>query len=144
MILRTDHPYRWSPYHLEKNNIMRLINLFAAGEKFREAVDWYNTPTLVDNLVEASLKLIKKWEDGVYHVVGSDYISRYKLAIQVAESVAGDKNLITEAKMTDFNLPAKRPNVHMSNKKTQEKTGIKMLGVADGIKILLGQRESQD
>lgn len=140
LILRTDHPYRWSPHHLEKNNIIRMINLFEKGEKFREAVDWFNTPTLVDNLVEASLRLIKKWEDDIYHVVGSDYISRYNIAMKVAEAIGGDKKLVTKIKASDLNLPTKRPNVHMSNEKIREKTGVEMLGVADGVRLVLKQR----
>ena len=140
MILRTDHPYRWSPAHVEKNNVMRMIKLFESGEKFREATDWFNMPTLVDNLVEASIKLIRKWEDGIYHVMGSDYISRYNLAMKVADAVGGDRNLVTKARSADFDLPTKRPNVHMSNEKVQERTGVKMLGIEDGIKIALKQR----
>lgn len=141
LILRTDHPYRWSLHHLEKNNIMRMINLFEKGEKFREATDWFNTPTLVDNLVEASTKLIKKWEDGIYHAIGSDYISRFDLAMSVADAVDGDKKLVERVKSSIFNLPTKRPNVHMSNEKIQEKTGVKMLGVDDGIRFVLKQHE---
>lgn len=141
MIIRTDHPYRWSPLHIQKNNIMRMINLFEKKEKFREATDWFNTPTLVDNLVEATLKLIEKWEDGIYHVVGPDYISRYDLAMKVAESIDCDKSLVEKAKTTDFNIPTKRPNVNMNNKKVQERTGVSMLGVKDGIRNVLSQRE---
>lgn len=141
LILRTDHPYRWSPHHLEKNNIIRMINLFEKGEKFREAVDWFNTPTLVENIVEASLRLIKKWEDDVYHVVGSDYISRYNLAMKVAEAVKGDKKLVTRIKSADLKLPTKRPNVYMSNEKIKEKTKVDMLGVEEGIGIVLRQRK---
>lgn len=140
LILRTDHPYRWSPHHLEKNNIIRMINLFEKGEKFREAADWFNTPTLVDNLVEASLRLIKKWEDDVYHVVGSDYISRYNLAMKVAEAIGGDKKLVTKIKTADLKLPTNRPNVYMSNEKIREKTSLEMLGVADGVRFVLRQR----
>jgi dTDP-4-dehydrorhamnose reductase len=140
MILRTDHPYRWSPLHAEKNNAMRLIGLFERKEKFREADDWFNTPTLVENLVDASLKLIDDWEDGIYHVVGSDYVSRYELAMTVADMVKGDKQLVEKVKSSVFNLPTKRPNVHMSNEKVQKKTGVKMLGVKDGMRIVLEQR----
>lgn len=143
MILRTDHPYRWSPAHIEKNNIMRMIGLFERGEKFREATDWFNTPTLVDNLVQASMKLTDKWEDGVYHVVGSDYISRYDMAMKVAEAVGGNKKLVEKVKSSVFNLPTKRPNVHMSNEKVQERTGVEMLGVDDGVKFMLGQRRGR-
>jgi len=141
LILRTDHPYRWSPLHLEKNNVMRLIGLFERGEKINDATDWYNTPTLVDNFSEASASMIKKWEDGIYHVVGSDFVNRYDFACKVADLMGEDKKLINKIKATDLKLPARRPNVHMNNEKIQEKTGVKMLGIEDGIKIVLKQRE---
>lgn len=142
MIIRTDHPYKWSPLHIEKNNVMRMIGLFERKEKFREADDWFNTPTLVDNLVEASLKLIENWEDGIYQIVGSDYISRYDLAMKVAEAIGGDNSLVEKVKSSIFNLPTKRPNVHMSNVKVQKKTNIKLLGIEEGIKFILDQRSS--
>lgn len=143
MILRTDHPYRWDPLHTEKNNMMRLLSLFEKREKFREADDWFNTPTLVDNLVDVAMKLIDSWEDGIYHLTGSDYISRYDLAMKVADAVGGDKSLVEKVKSSVFNLSAKRPNVNMSNEKVQKKTGIKMMGVDDGINFVLKQRESR-
>jgi dTDP-4-dehydrorhamnose reductase len=144
MILRTDHPYRWSSEYLEKNNVMRMIGFFERGEKFREATDWFNMPTLVDNFVEVSMKLIKKWEDGTYQIVGSDYISRYDMAMKIAAAVKGDKDLVQKVKSSVFNLQTKRPNVHMSNDKVQEKTGVRMLGLEDGVKILLSQREASN
>lgn len=140
MILRTDHPYRWSPLHMEKNNAMRLIGLFEKGKKFKEVDDWFNTPTLVDNLVEASLKLMDDWEDGIYHVVGSDYVNRYQLAMAVADAMGSDKKLVEGVSSSTFNLPTKRPHVHMSNEKVEQKTGVKMLGVNDGMKLVLKQR----
>lgn len=140
MVIRTDHPYRWSPLHVEKNNVMRIIRLFQKKEKFREADDWFNTPTLVDNFVEVSLELVNDWEDGVYHVAGPDYVSRYELAMKIAEAVGGDKNLVEKVKSSVFNLPTKRPNVHMSSEKAEKKTGIRMIGVDRGVEIVLEQR----
>lgn len=142
LILRTDHPYRWSPAHLKKNNVMRVITLLEKKEKFREASDWYNMPTLVDNFVEVAYKLIKKWEDGIYHTIGPDYINRYDFAAKVADAMGADKSLIQKIKFSDLPLAAKRPNIKMSNDKVEKKTGMKMVGVDEGINIVMKQRES--
>lgn len=141
MIFRTDHPYRWSPHHIEKNNIMRMIGLYESGNSFREADDWFNTPTLVDDIVEVGRKLAQEWEDGIYHLVGPDFVSRYQLAMEVAGAIGGDKSLVERVKSSVFNLPTNRPNVHLVNIKAEEKTGIKMHGISDGIREILRQKK---
>lgn len=139
MILRTDLPYRWSPRHLEKNNIMKLIRAFESGERYREVTDWFNTPTLVDDLVKVSIALMDSWEDGTYHVAGPDFVSRYDFALKVAGAMGKDPSSIQKIRSADLNLPAKRPNVFLRSAKAEEKTGIRMTGLDDGIKEVLRQ-----
>jgi len=139
LILRTDLPYRWSPTHIEKNNVMRLIRAFESGKTYREVTDWFNTPTLVDSLVETSISLMDRWEDGVYHVAGPEFVSRYDFASRVAAAMGKDAGSIIKIKSSDLNLPAKRPNVFLDSAKAEEKTGLKMTGLDDGIKEVLRQ-----
>ncbi|MBI4894336.1 MAG: SDR family oxidoreductase [Candidatus Aenigmarchaeota archaeon] len=139
MILRTDLPYRWSPRHVEKNNIMKLIRAFESGEKYREITDWFNTPTLVDDLVTVTNALIGDWEDGTYHVAGPDFVSRYEFASRVASAMGKDPESILGIKSVDLNLPAKRPNVFLRSDKAESKTGIRMRSLDDGIEEVLRQ-----
>ncbi|MBI4894368.1 MAG: SDR family oxidoreductase [Candidatus Aenigmarchaeota archaeon] len=140
MIFRTDHPYRWSPAHIEKNNVMTVIRKLGEGKEFTEAVDWYNMPTLVDNLVESALKMTDKWEDGIYHVVGSDYVSRYDFASKVAAALGVDDKIIKKTRISDLKLDAKRPNIRMNNDKIQKKSGVRMVGVDEGIFLVMKER----
>lgn len=141
MILRTDQPYRWSPKHVQKNNVMRLIGLFERGEPFKEVVDWYNNPTLVDNLVDAAKRLMIDWEDGIYHTTGSDFVNRYEVATTVADAMGANKEIIIKMSSNDLMLPAKRPNVRMSSEKVQRRTGMRMLGIKEGVDVVMQQRK---
>ncbi len=142
MIFRTDQPYRWSPKHVQKNNVMRLIGLFEKGQPFKEVVDWYNNPTLVDNLVDVAKRLMVDWEDGIYHTVGSDFVSRYDVATTVADAMGAKRELIVKMSSNDLKLPANRPNVRMSNEKVRKKTGLKMLGIKEGVDLVMQQRKN--
>jgi dTDP-4-dehydrorhamnose reductase len=140
LILRTDQPYCWIESWQKDNSVTRVIKKLEAGETIKEPVDWYNNPTFVDNFVEVAFELIKKNKTGIYHVVGSDFLNRYELALKIAEIFGKNKELIKPMKSNELKLPVKRVNVNLDNRKTQEDSGIKLLGVEEGLKILLKQK----
>lgn len=142
LVLRTDQPYCWIESWQKDNSVTRVLKKLEAGEMVKEPVDWYNNPTFVDNFVEVAFELIKRNKTGIYHVVGSDFLNRYELALKVAEIFDKDKNLIQPMKAEELKLPAKRVNVNLSNKKAQDETGIQLLGIEEGLKIMLKQKES--
>jgi dTDP-4-dehydrorhamnose reductase len=140
LILRTDQPYCWIERWQKDNSVARVIKKLEADEIIKEPVDWYNNPTLVDNFVEVAFELIKKNKTGIYHVVGSDFLNRYELALKIAEIFDKNKELIEPIKSGDLKLPVKRVNVNLDNRKAQKDSGIKLLGVEEGLKILLKQK----
>lgn len=140
LILRTDQPYCWIESWQKDNSVTRVIKKLEAKETIKEPVDWYNNPTLVDNFVEVSFELIEKNKTGVYHVVGSDFLNRYELALKVAEVFSKNKKLIKPINSDELKLPAKRVNANLDNKKVQNDSGIKLLNIEEGLKILLKQK----
>jgi dTDP-4-dehydrorhamnose reductase len=133
LILRTDQPYCWIEKWQHTNSVIRVIETLRNNKKLKEISDWFNTPTHVLNFIEALFKLLERKHDGIYHLVGSDYISRYEFAILVADIFELDKKMIESITSDSLNLPAKRRNVNLSNQKLYEKTGIKMMGIRDGL-----------
>jgi dTDP-4-dehydrorhamnose reductase len=144
LILRTDQPYGWAKKWQHTNSVLRIIQTLGSGNEFREIVDWYNTPTYVPDFVNASARLIEQNESGIFHLVGSDYVSRYDWAMLIAESFGLDKKLIIPISSTTLNLQAKRDNVYLSNEKLYNKTGVRMMGIMGGVNEMLRTRSEND
>lgn len=132
LILRTDQPYCWIESWQHTNSVIRVLETLRAGKIMKEVVDWYNTPTYVPDFVLATDQLLSKEATGVYHVTGPDYVNRYELSLLVADIFGLDKNKIEPITGKTLNLPAKRSNVNLSNRKLIE-TGIKMNGIREGL-----------
>lgn len=136
LIVRTDQLYGWCKEGQKENEVVRAWKSLKVGKPFETILDWYNTPTLVYNAVEVIKTLIDGNKEGIYHVVGSDYVSRYECILKVADIFGFDKNLVKYKKSTGMNLPAKRPNVRLSNEKVEKETGIRLLGIGEGLKFM--------
>ena len=133
LILRTDQPYCWVEKWQHSNSVLRVLQTLKTGRTMKEVVDWYNTPTYVPDFVYATKQLIDEGQQGIFHLVGSDFINRYDWAIKTAEIFGLNKNLLKKTKSDSLNLPAKRVNVNLSNDKLYRKTGIRMKDVKEGL-----------
>jgi len=133
LILRTDQPYCWVEKWQRTNSVVRALRTLQSGKVLKEIVDWYNTPTFVPDFVEATRKLIDDNASGIFHLVGSDFINRYTWSLSVAEIFGLNKKMILPINSETLNLAVKRVNVHLSNQKIFEKTGIRMNGIKEGL-----------
>lgn len=137
LILRTDQPYGWTESWQRSNSVLNVINDLKSGKIKNEIKNWYNTPTYLEDFVSASHTLIKKQCSGIFHLVGPDFINRVEWTKIVAEVFNLDKNKINSIDSSALNLPAKRVNVRISNKKLEKETGIIMRGVKLGAEDML-------
>jgi len=133
LILRTDQPYCWTEKWQHTNSLLRVIHTLQSGKILREVIDWYNTPTYVPDFVEAAHKLLEYNLTGIFHLVGSDFVNRYDFSLKVAEVFGLNRDFIKPIKSDVLKLPAKRVNVNLSNKKLEQKTGVKMKGFTEGL-----------
>ncbi len=136
LILRTDQPYDWKESWQQTNSVLRVLETLGKGKILNEIIDWYNVPTYLPNLVNALEKLISLNLTGVFHVCGSDFINRYEWALTTAKIFRLNENMIKPINSVMLNLPAKRVNVNLSNKKLFQKIGIKMMGIEEGLKSM--------
>ncbi len=136
MIARVDQLYGWTITGQPENTVTTNLKKLSRGEKLEEINDWYNNPTLADNAAEVIIKLFQKKKTGIYHVVGSDFLNRVEWSIKIADAFGFDKNLIESKSSEKLNLPAKRPNVNLSNEKAQKDSGIKLVSVEEGLKFM--------
>jgi len=133
LIIRTDQPYCWVEQWQHTNSVIRVIESLKKNKIFNEVDDWYNVPTYVPNFVDAVMKLIQLKKEGIFHVCGSDFLNRYEWAKITAKIFHLDSNLIKSINSSSLNLPAKRINGNLSNDKLFNETGIRMVGVKEGL-----------
>ncbi len=133
LILRTDLPYGIKEKWHHTNSVCRVIDTIKSGEILNEIIDWYNKPTYVPNFVDVMTELLLKQEEGIFHVVGSDYLQRYDFSIMVAKIFQLNQENIKPIHSEKLNLPVKRVNVNLEINKIKEKINIKMLGVEEGL-----------
>lgn len=108
VILRTSVLYGWHPW--KRNFATWIINSLKQKKEISIAEDHYNTPTLADNLAEITTEAVQKDLQGLYHASGSQRISRYKFAQQIAKTFNLDHSLIKPIKMKQITAwIAKRP-----------------------------------
>jgi len=137
LILRTDQPYCWIEKWQHMNYVIRVLQSSQSSKIHKEISDWYNTPTYVPNFVEATARLVGKNKNGIFHIVGSDYISRYDWSLIICNIFGLEKKNIIPFNSDELKFPAKRANANLSNQKVIEEIGIKMLGVEEGLKQML-------
>lgn len=141
LILRTDQPYCWTEKWQHTNSVLRVLETLGSQKTLNEVVDWYNTPTYVPDFVRVVFELYDK-ADGIFHIVGSDFINRYEWALETARIFGLDQELIKPINSDELNLPAKRSNVKLANHKLLQKFGISMSGIEEGLRDMASARKT--
>lgn len=117
-----------------------LIDKLSQGEHVNIVDDQYGHPTLVDDLARAIKKLIELNKRGIYHVVGSECLSRYDFALKLADVFDLDSNLISRIKTEELQQKAPRPlNSQFNIDKAKQELGIEMSDAETGLNILKRQ-----
>jgi len=137
LILRTDQPYGWKESWQHTNSVIRVIENLKINKSFNEISNWHNSPTFVPDFVDSTELLIKNKLEGIFHLVGSDFVSRYEWSQKVAEIFNLNKKLIKKIDSNDLKLPVKRVNIHLNNKKLDDVINHRMIGIREGLQIML-------
>jgi len=132
-ILRTSVLYGWHPW--KQNFATWIINMLKQNKEITVVEDHYNTPTLADNLAEITIEAIQKNLQGLYHASGSERISRYQFAKQIAKAFNLNQNLIKPVKMSQLTAwIAKRPkDSSLNTSKIQKQLKTELLNVSQGL-----------
>lgn len=107
LIIRTTGVYGWD--RTSKDFAMSLWQRLSSGEALRVPSDQVSTPTLVDNLVEISVRLVELGVHGVVHVAGRDRLSRADFARRLALTFALEIALIHAVPTPELGQRARRP-----------------------------------
>jgi dTDP-4-dehydrorhamnose reductase len=141
IIVRLAYPYR---SHFAKRDFVRtLIDKFEKGESLQMVTDHIITPTFIDDVAYALDALIKNNATGIFHAVGSEFLSPYDAAVQIAKVFNFDqKNITKTTRLKFFRNRAQRP-FHLALKNdTIRKLGVKMRTFEEGLEEVKLQRDN--
>jgi len=132
-ILRTSVLYGWHPW--KQNFATWVINQLKQEKEINVVDDHYNTPTLADNLAEITIEVTERDRRGLYHASGSERISRYKFAKQIARTLNLNAELVKPVKMSQLTAwIAKRPrDSSLNTSKIQKQLKTKPLNITEGL-----------
>lgn len=140
LIIRTNVLYGFGE-NVKPNFLLWLLERLSQNEKIQIVTDQFNNPTLADNLSLCILETVKKDLSGIYHLAGSEYLSRYDFAIKVADKFNFDKNNILPTKTELLQQKAKRPyRGGLKIDKAQNILETKLLNVNQGLDYLIENR----
>ncbi|MBN1980134.1 MAG: SDR family oxidoreductase [Chitinivibrionales bacterium] len=139
LILRVTVVYGWELQR--KNFVIRLIQKLRNGESIQVPVDQIGNPTYVDNLSEVILELVQRDQRGIFHVAGSERLSRYAFACLVADVFELDSTKIIPLSTAELHQNAHRPlNAGMCSEKVQSVVSIPLLSPKEGLLCMKKQK----
>lgn len=92
-----------------KDFVRWVVDSLKNNEPISIVTDQINNPTYLDDLAEALKLLIEFKKYGLYHIGGSDFLSRFDFTMRITEYFDLDKKLVKPIITEDLNQPAKRP-----------------------------------
>lgn len=136
-IVRTTNVFGWDPETVTPNYMMSLYRAIKANKQFRAPSFLWGNPTYVDDLASAIIELCSTKIDGVFHVVGSSFISRFDWAIKACQATGWDESLVVEVSNIPDNTAPRPLRPNLDTRKFRRLCQTKLSSVDDGIKRFL-------
>lgn len=125
---------------VKDNFALWLANSLSENKQIRVVDDQIGNPTLVDDLAFAVLKIVEYDRSGLFHITGSELVSRYGFALALAKKFKFNKDLITPIKTSILKQPAPRPlKSGLIILKAETDLNIKMSNVENGLTVFENQ-----
>lgn len=105
------------------------------GRQVPGFTDVFFTPILANHLVPVLFAMLQHKLSGLYHVAGSERISKFEFARKVAAAFGFDTTRVTPCHVKDMNLRAARPlDISLNTEKIGMSLGHAMPGVDSGLR----------
>ena len=132
LIIRTCSNYGYEKG--SKNFAMQVLTALKDNKIVTAFKDQYGTPTYCEYLSNTTLKLLKNKKEGIFNIVGSDYVNRVQFSMEIAEVFGLDAGLIKEVTSEELRQPAKRPRkAGLKADKLKLETGITPISLREGL-----------
>lgn len=120
-----------------------MLAKFEAKENFPGFTDIYFCPMLVNDFIDVVLSMLERRVNGIYHVCGSEKISKYNFAISIATVFGFDGGSVRPALYAESALRAKRAlDLSMSTRHVSAALGRRMPSVEQGLRRFAALREN--
>lgn len=119
--------------HRAQNFATWVIKKLGNNERIRVVTDQYSCPTLADNCAEGILAIIDKRADGIFHVAGSECLSRLGFAKRIADVFELDAALIEPVTSAELKQPAPRPLKNCLGTSKARALGVRLLDATEGL-----------
>jgi len=133
VIARIAYPYR-AKFDIKRDFFRNIKERLESNQKILALTDHVFTPTFIDDIAFALKVLIREDARGIYHVVGSSFLTPYETALKIAVMFNLPKELIEKTtREVYFKGRAFRPfQLGLKNDKIS-KLGVKMRDFNEGL-----------
>ena len=120
-----------------------MLSKLEAGESFPGFTDVYFCPMLVNDFADVLFAMLDHRLSGIYHVCGSERISKYDFAARIARAFGLDDGKVQRASVHDSPLIAQRAlDISMSTGRVTAAIGRPMPSVQQGLRRFAMLRET--
>jgi len=129
--------------NVKSNFALWVIENLRSGKTIRCVDDQISNPTHVNDLALGIVRIFDRRRDGLYHVCGSETVSRYEFASKIASVFRLDASLIQKIKSSDLQQDAPRPLVTgFITLKAETELGLRSMNILEGLTLLKREMES--
>jgi len=107
-IIRTNVLYGPAKYG-RPDFVKWVVSSLRKGDTIRIVTDQINNPTYIDDLVWVIAKVIEYKKEGLFHIGGKEFLSRYDFTLRIADFFNLDKKRIVPIETYELNQAARRP-----------------------------------
>ena len=124
-------PKKFEP-KIKLDLVRTIIQKLKIGQEVKMFTDQIITPTFIDDIAKAIDIFIQKKPTGVYHLVGSNFITPYNLALKICKVFNFDKTKVKKTSLHEYQTIDPRPrqfSLCLSNKKLEKTLKVKMFSL---------------
>ena len=111
-----------------------FYNNLSAGKPCGGFTDVWFCPMFVGDLGETLVRMLDKRLSGLYHVVGSEMLTKYDFGVRLSQQFGFDSQLVIPKSVEESGLKARRShNLRLSVHKLSTDLGMAIPGVSTGI-----------
>ncbi len=122
---------------VKQNFALWVIENLKNNHPIKAATDQIGSPTYVHDLAFGLLRIVEQDGEGIYHLSGSESLSRYDFAVRIADVFGFDTALIEPVKTEDLLQKARRPlNSGFIILKVETELGFKPSDSTQGLTML--------
>jgi dTDP-4-dehydrorhamnose reductase len=107
-IIRTSTPF--GVHSKKKSFLVWVTESLLAGKTIQIVDDQFTSPVYIPHFSEMLQEIISKKITGLFHLSGNTRISRYDLAVLLAQNLELNSKLIIPVKIADMNWKSSRPS----------------------------------